>query len=75
MALAPCPHEYPLTLAWGRDQVTALADTLASFGEKVRQAISQSNEFCDSVTANTFTRVSRRVDKWLWMVQAHLQEC
>ena len=42
--------------------------------QEVRQAIGQSYESGDAVTANTFTRVSRSIDKWLWMVQAHLQE-
>jgi starvation-inducible DNA-binding protein len=67
-------HEYPLTLTSGHDQVTALADALSSFGKNVRQAIGQSFEYGDAVTANTFTRVSRSIEKWLWMVQAHLQE-
>jgi starvation-inducible DNA-binding protein len=67
-------REYPLTLTSGHDQVTALADALSSFGKNVRQAIGQSFEYGDAVTANTFTRVSRSIEKWLWMVQAHLQE-
>ena len=28
----------------------------------------------DADTADIFTEVSRGVDKWLWMVEAHLQE-
>jgi starvation-inducible DNA-binding protein len=67
-------REYPLTLISGHDQVSALADALSSFGKNVRQAIGQSFEYGDAVTANTFTRVSRSIEKWLWMVQAHLQE-
>jgi starvation-inducible DNA-binding protein len=67
--------EEPITPTWGRDQVTALADKLSSFSKNVRQAIGQSNELGDMATANILTRVSRGVDKWLWMVQAHLQEC
>jgi starvation-inducible DNA-binding protein len=67
-------REYPLTLTSGHDQVTALADALSSLGKNVRQAIGQSFEYGDAVTANTFTRVSRSIEKWLWMVQAHLQE-
>lgn len=74
VALESSLPEYPLTLTSGRGQVTALADTLASFGKNVRQAIGQSNELGDAVMANTFTRVSRGIDKWLWMVQAHLHE-
>jgi starvation-inducible DNA-binding protein len=74
MALAASLPEYALALTPGRDQVTELADTLVSLGRNVRQAITQSYEYGDGVTANVLTRVSRGVDKWLWMVQAHLQE-
>jgi starvation-inducible DNA-binding protein len=74
VAFRPSLPEYPLTLSSGRDQVTALAEALASFGWNVRQAIGLSREFGDGVTADIFTRVSHRIDKWLWMVQAHLQE-
>ncbi len=41
---------------------------------KVGQAIAQSNEFGHAAPANTFTRVSRGIDNWLWMVQTNLQE-
>ena len=74
VALESSQRESPLSLIADRDQVTALADTLASFRKNVRRAIGQSTEFGDNHTANTLTRVSRAVDKWLWMVQAHLQE-
>jgi len=57
-----------------RDQIIALAESLATFGKNVRQAIRQSHELGDVDTATTLTRVSRGIDKWLWMVQAHLQE-
>jgi starvation-inducible DNA-binding protein len=57
-----------------RDQIIALAESLATYGKNVRQAIRQSHELGDVDTAITLTRVSRGVDKWLWMVQAHLQE-
>ena len=52
-------REYPLTLTSGHDQVTALADALSSSGKKVRQAIGQSFEYGDAVTANIFTRVAQ----------------
>jgi starvation-inducible DNA-binding protein len=52
----------------------ALSSALASFGKLVRRAIDSSNEFNDADTADIFTEISRGVDKWLWMVEAHLQE-
>jgi starvation-inducible DNA-binding protein len=65
--------EYPLTITLGRDHVAALANVLAMFGKNARQAISQADEFGDADTADIFTGVSRGIDKWLWMVEAHLQ--
>ena len=66
--------EYPLTITTGRDHVAALANALAMFGKSTRQAIRQSDEFGDADTADIFTEVSRAIDKWLWMVEAHLQQ-
>lgn len=66
--------EYPLTITTGRDHVAALANALAMFGKSTRQAISQSDELGDADTADIFTEVSRGIDKWLWMVEAHLQQ-
>ena len=65
--------EYSTTNASGRDHVQALASALASFGKLARRAIDASNEVNDADTADIFTEISRGVDKWLWMVEAHLQ--
>jgi starvation-inducible DNA-binding protein len=64
--------EYPLNITSGRDHVNALAGALAAFGKAVREAISQSAELGDADTSDIFTEVSRGIDKWLWMVEAHL---
>jgi starvation-inducible DNA-binding protein len=66
--------EYPLDITTGRDHVAALASALALFGKSARQAISQSDEIGDADTADIFTEVSRGIDKWLWMAEAHLQQ-
>lgn len=66
--------ENPVAVGSGRDQVASLADSLASFRGNVRQAISPANEVGDAVTASVLTQVSRGVDRWLWMVQANLQQ-
>ncbi len=55
------------------DYVQSLSGALASFGKIVRDAIDKSNELDDVVSADIFTEISRGVDKWLWMVKAHLQ--
>src|SRR5881396_2739985 len=66
--------EYSVSSPSGRDHVQALASALASFGKLARRAIDGSNELNDADTADIFTEISRGVDKWLWMVEAHLQE-
>jgi len=55
-----------------RDYVQSLSGALASFGKIARHTIGQSNELGDAVSADIFTEISRGVDKWLWMVEAHL---
>lgn len=59
--------------ASGRDYVQSLSGALASFGKIASQAIHEGNELYDAVSADIFTEISRGVDKWLWMVEAHLQ--
>jgi starvation-inducible DNA-binding protein len=56
-----------------RDYVHSLSEALASFGKIAREAIGKSNELGDVVSADVFTEISRGVEKWLWMVEAHLQ--
>jgi starvation-inducible DNA-binding protein len=63
---------YPLTLAEERDHVEALSSTLAVYGTSVRQAIDQTDALGDRDTADICTEISRGVDKYLWLVEAHL---
>lgn len=65
--------EYPLNIATGAQHVTALAHTLATYGESVRRAIGSADELNDRDTADIMTEISRGVDKYLWFVEAHLQ--
>ena len=63
--------EYPLQIWSGHDHVNAVSTALATFGRLTRAAIDQSDEMRDKGTADLFTGISRGVDKWLWMVEAH----
>ena len=65
--------EYPLTVTSGLERVAALAGALAAFGKQVRQGIGQADELGDA-DADVFTEVSRGLDMWLWMVEAHLRQ-
>lgn len=64
---------YPLDLSDGVAHAAALAAALAAFGGTTRDAIGAADEAGDVDTSDLFTEVSRGIDKWLWMVEAHLQ--
>jgi starvation-inducible DNA-binding protein len=65
--------EYPLKSGSGRQHVDALSSALAAFGKLMRSAIEESDRVSDKDTNDIFIEISRGVDKWLWMVEAHLQ--
>ena len=65
--------EYPLKSGTGRQHVDALSSALAAFGKLIRSAIEESDRVGDKDTNDIFIEISRGVDKWLWMVEAHLQ--
>jgi starvation-inducible DNA-binding protein len=69
-SLAP----YPESISSGPAHVAALADRLADFGRKVRQAIATAAKLDDADSADLFTEISRDVDKYLWFLEAHLHE-
>ena len=63
--------DYPTNAVGGHSHVDALSAALAAFGTAARKAIDQANELGDLDTADVFTEISRGIDKWLWMVEAH----
>jgi len=65
--------EYPVKGGSGRQHVDALSSALAAFGKLMRSAIEESQRVNDQDTNDIFIEISRGVDKWLWMVEAHLQ--
>jgi len=65
--------EYPLKTGTGRQHVDALSSALAAFGKLMRGAIEESQRVNDQDTNDIFIEISRGTDKWLWMVEAHLQ--
>ncbi len=66
--------DYPLALSNGLEHVAALSDALAGFGRTVRVGIDEMNDLKDDDSADILTEISRGVDKWLWFVEAHLEE-
>jgi starvation-inducible DNA-binding protein len=65
--------EYPSNIFDGQDHIEALSTALAAFGKAARLAIDKTNELGDLATADLFTEVSRSIDRWLWLVEAHAQ--
>jgi starvation-inducible DNA-binding protein len=65
---------YPENISAGLAHVAALADRLADFGRKVRQAIAAAAKLDDADSADLFTAISRDVDKYLWFLEAHLND-
>ena len=66
--------EYEAKTNRGVDHVRALATALAASGKTIRAAIDVCADVNDADTADIFTEISRGLDKWLWMVESHLQE-
>ena len=65
--------EYPVRGGSSRQHVDALSSVLAAFGKLARGAIDESIGAGDQDTGDIFIEISRGVDKWLWMVESHLQ--
>jgi starvation-inducible DNA-binding protein len=65
---------YPVAAIDGSAHVEALSGALAEFGRKVRRAIDEAAKLKDAGTADLFTDVVRDVDKYLWFLEAHLQD-
>lgn len=65
--------EYAAAGGTGRGHVEALSTSLASFAKLARQAIAMCSELNDADSTDLFTEISRGTDKWLWLVEAHLQ--
>jgi starvation-inducible DNA-binding protein len=65
---------YPEGLVDGLAHAEALAGALAKAGAGIRKAIDAAGALGDQGTADIFTEVSRELDQYLWMVEAHRQE-
>jgi len=65
--------EYPLTIGEGVSHVDAVCTVLSIFGHQARMTINDADDLGDADTADLFTEISRGIDKWLWLVEAHAQ--
>ncbi|HVC01186.1 MAG TPA: DNA starvation/stationary phase protection protein Dps [Steroidobacteraceae bacterium] len=65
---------YPLSITAGKDHLYYLSTQIAAFGKAVRAAIDDTAKLGDADTADLFTGISRDLDKYLWFLEAHLQD-
>ena len=63
-------REYP-SVVDGSDHLLAVSAVLADFGASIRDAAHQTDEWGDGESADICTEISRGIDKWSWMVEAH----
>jgi len=66
--------EFPTEITDSMDYVRAVADRLASFTNSARSATDEVDKLGDANTADLFTEVSRCADKYLYFLEAHLQD-
>lgn len=66
--------ELKLGAADGLEYVKALIQRFAELAKSTRAAIDEADEAGDASTADMFTDVSRDLDKWLWFLEAHIQD-
>lgn len=64
--------EYPM-ITQGRDHLSALAKSYASFGKMLREGIEKMIKLEDQDSADLLIQVSRKVDQHLWFIEAHMQ--
>jgi starvation-inducible DNA-binding protein len=62
---------YPQGVQEPREHAAALADSIASVVTEARRGIATSGEWNDEITEDLLTEMSRKLEKWLWMVESH----
>lgn len=62
---------YPIDAQDWHSHVDCLSGALAKFGSALRQAIEDSDELDDAVTADLFTEIAHETDKYMWFVESH----
>ncbi len=65
---------YPLSITAGKDHLYYLSTQIAQFGKAIRAAIDEAEKLGDKDSADLFTQLSRELDKYLWFIEAHLQD-
>ncbi|MBB3934068.1 DNA starvation/stationary phase protection protein Dps [Aureimonas phyllosphaerae] len=64
---------YPLDLVDLMGHIKRLADSYAKWGGALKDAVKESDEAGDDLTADLFTEVGRGIDKSLYFLESHFQ--
>lgn len=73
MATRSVLEDYPTDLRDGLGHCEALSDRLAHFGKLIRENVDEAEEAGDKDTSDMLIDISREIDKFVWMVDAHTQ--
>jgi starvation-inducible DNA-binding protein len=65
---------YPLSITAGKDHLYYLSTQIAQTAKAMRAAIDEADRLGDKASADLFTQLSRELDKYLWFIEAHLQD-
>jgi starvation-inducible DNA-binding protein len=73
-AAASSLPEFPTRITDSIAYVKAVASRLATFTNSARAAIEETDKLGDANSADLFTEISRCADKYLYFLEAHLQD-
>ncbi|PZD73321.1 DNA protection during starvation protein [Acaryochloris thomasi RCC1774] len=65
--------DYRLSSREGQGYVLLLAEQMAVYARSVRSSIEIAQGLGEANTADLYTEISRSTDKFLWMLEAHVQ--
>lgn len=65
--------EYTCHSSKGMDHVRELIVRYAAYTKKIRERIDKTAELGDLSTSDLYTEISRKADKFLWLLEAHVQ--
>ncbi len=65
--------EADLTAVDGASQLKWLVHNVAHHANAMRTAVKEADDLDDAITVDLFTEVTRKLDKDLWFLEAHLQ--
>ena len=64
--------EADLTASDGASMLKFLVHNVAHHANAMREAVQESNDLDDAITADLFTQLTRELDKDLWFLEAHV---